>query len=54
MPKLRRRANQNLVEGPQISRAVFRKLIAERATQKPADGGMILSQKFRGGDTEVF
>lgn len=54
MPKLRRRANQKLVGGPQKSRAVFRKLVAERATQKPADGGMILSQKFRGGTLRCF
>lgn len=40
-------ALQNRVGGPQKSRAVFRNLIAERATQKPADGEMTELQHLR-------
>lgn len=47
MPKLRGPACQNLVGGPQKSRAVFRKLMAERAKQKPADGEVTEFQHFR-------
>jgi len=47
-------ATQNLVGGPQKVRAVFRKLIAERITQKPGDGGMVRCQRISGRDTEGF
>lgn len=40
-------ACQNGVGCPQKSRAVFRKLTAERATQKPADGDMTEFKHFR-------